>query len=234
MNPVDPIILTAYLICLAYFIYKIIDSFNDEYTARVDEEPLKQHLSDNNLQDVIGISFGFAKRYEFNKLDRLPISISNKSNNYSIYVDWDYSTFTDFEKRARRVTRLAPGTTLDLSQTQVFSAVAPNTTLKETITAEDLLQRKGERKDDKLDTASPLNLEVEITKPLVDLTKPPDSIKKQFQKFKKRKADLDFSLELVFRVVGPDRALSGDRIRIPCKFILKKLPWTAGLPWNPK
>ncbi len=48
-----------------------------------------------------------------------------------------------------------PGTTLDLFQDQVFSTVAPKTTLKETITAEDILQRKGDRKGDKLDTAAP-------------------------------------------------------------------------------
>jgi hypothetical protein len=236
MNPVDPIILTAYLLCLAYFIYKIIDSFNDEFTARLDEEPLKLYLSEKQLDNVIGIGFGFGKQYEFNKLDRVPISISNKSDSYSIYVDWDYSTFTDLEKRARRVTRLTPGTTLDLFQSQAFSTVAPNTTLKETIAAEDSLQRKGDRKEEKLDTASPLNLEVEVAKPLIDLkpAKPSDGLKKQLEKFKKRKTELNFSLELVFRVVGPDRALSGDRIRIPCKFILKKLPWTSGLPWNPK
>ncbi|MGA7934629.1 MAG: hypothetical protein WCA35_13865 [Kovacikia sp.] len=236
MNPIDPIILTAYILSIAYFIYQIIDSFNDEFTARLDEDLLKRYLSEHKLDNVIGISFGFGKRYEFNKLDRVPITISNKSNNYSIYVDWDYSTFTDLENRARRVARLAPGTTLDLFQNQVFSTVAPNTTLKETITAEDIFQRKGERKDDKLDTASPLNLEVEITKPLIDLKpeKPSDGLKKQLEKFKRRKLELSFSLELVFRIVGPDRALSGDRIRIPCKFILKKLPWMAGLPWNPK
>ncbi len=38
MNPADPIIFTAYLLSIAYFIYKIIDSFNDEFAIELLKE----------------------------------------------------------------------------------------------------------------------------------------------------------------------------------------------------
>jgi hypothetical protein len=226
-----------------------VQSFNDEYS--IDDKTLKAsiktNLEEQNLQDLVDIGLRFEKRYEFakkNLLKQLSISITNKSGSeanphkHAVYVDWDYCTLTDLEGRARRVARLNPGTTIDLSQDQVFSTIAPGTTLKEVITAEDILARKGERKDDKLPTESPVNLEVEITKPLIDLApaKPSDPLKKRLKQFKDRKpdSDLSFLLDLVFRVVGPDTPLSGTSYRIPCKFTLKKLSWQAGLPWNPK
>jgi hypothetical protein len=256
MNSSDLLILVAYFLCIAYFIYKIINAFNDEFAIELlkannqkdsadpveKEGGLKQELESKILQDALDISFGFDKRYEFDKLKELSITINNKSGDCSIYVDWDCSAIIgtsvgDLEK-ARRTTRLMPGTTLDLFQDQVFSAIAPKTTLKEKITAEDILQRKGERKDNKLDKDAPQNLEVEIAKPLFDLTKPkPDAkpeVKKRYDRFMRRKQKLAFSLDLGLRLVGPGRALGGDRLRVRCKFILTKLPWTSGLPWNPK
>ncbi|MBW4471965.1 MAG: hypothetical protein KME45_16385 [Stenomitos rutilans HA7619-LM2] len=238
MNLVDPIILTAYVLCIIYFLYLIVDAFNDEFTIKLDVDFLKQQLEEQRLQDLLGISVKFDSRYEFDKLKQLAVSISNKASHekvddkphgISVYVDWDYCAVTDLDGRSRRVTRLMPGTTVDLFQNQVSSTIGPSTTLKEAITAEDLLQRKGDRKADKLDAASPLNLEVEITKPLID----PGALKKN-DKFMKRYTDLEFFLGLAFRIVGPNQPIGGDRVYVLCKFVMHKLHWTAGLPWNPK
>ncbi|MBD2019430.1 hypothetical protein H6F43_04425, partial [Leptolyngbya sp. FACHB-36] len=91
MNSTDPIILTAYLLCIAFFLNRIKEAFNDEFTIRMNEDALKQQLQEQGLQDAIGISFRFDKRYEFDKLKQLSISISNKSDNSSVYIDWDQS-----------------------------------------------------------------------------------------------------------------------------------------------
>lgn len=227
------IIFTIYLLCIAYFLYRIVNAFNDEYTIRLDEEMLKKQLEALSLQEILGVSFKFEKRYEFDKLKQLVINISNKSKSHSIYVDWDYCALTDFEGRSRRVTRLMPGSTLDLFQEQVFSPIAPNTTLKETITAEDVLKRRDS--DPKL----PVALELEVTKVLVDIKalnhpKGPDINKRRYARFMQQKQDLEFFLELTLRLVGPVRSLGGDRAHLLCRFVLTKLPWTAGLPWNPK
>jgi hypothetical protein len=228
MNSVDAVVLTSYLLCLVYFLYKIVQSFNDEFEVQVNEASLKEQLTKHKLQDLVDIKFRFDKQYEYNKLKQVGVSISNKATDNSIfvYVDWDYSSFNDLEKRSRRVARLPPGVTIDLSNEQVFSTVAPNTTLKESITAEDTLQRK----------AAP-EVELEITKPLIDFkpAKPSDDLKKRLGKFTDCEIDLEFFLELALRVTEPDRTFEdGDRVHILCEFTLKKLPWPAGLPWNPK
>jgi hypothetical protein len=235
MNTFDPVILVIYLVCISLALYKIVDSFNDEYTVKLDENDLKEQLSTRNLQDAVGISFGFDKRYEYGKNDKLKqfgVNINNKSKTHSLYVDWDHSSITDFMGRSRRVTRLVPGSTLDLSRSQIFSTVGPDTTLKEKISAEDVLKRKeGKDKD------TPVALEIEVDKPLFDfeaLNKGKDPDKKRFARFKKARETLNFSLNLALRVISPAHPLSSDRTQVRCKFILTKLPWYAGLPWNPK
>jgi hypothetical protein len=238
MNARDPIILVAFVLCITMFLLKIRDAFNDEYSIALVGDDLKQYLEsqflkETQLSDMIEIGFKFDKRNEFNKLKQLGISVSNKSSDHPIYVDWDCSTVTDLEGKARRLARIQPGMTTDLFQEQVFSTINPKTTLKEAITAEDLLQRKKEAEKD-----SPLNLEYEISKPLIDLKpeKPSDGLKKRIDRFNRRlqDSDLEFFLELSCRFFGPGQSLGGTRINIPCKFVLKKYPWWVGLPWNPK
>ncbi len=229
----DLLILIAYATCMIAAITRIINSFNDEYAVRLDEDALKQNLTDQNLQDLVGVSFGFDKRYEFGKNDKLKkfgVNITNKSKTHSIYVDWDYCTMTDLGNKARRVTRIVPGNAIDLTQPQVFSAIAPETTLKETITVEDVLKRNN--KDDKVSVA----LEIDVDKPLLNfegLLKGKDPEKKKYTRFVATLQTLEFFLVLTVRVVGPARS-STDHALIRCRFILQKLPWQAGLPWNPR
>lgn len=229
----DAVLLTVYLVLISVALFKIFTNFNDEYTVKLDEDHLKAQLEAQKLQDVIGISFGFEKRYEFGENDKLKqfgINISNKSKTHSIYVDWDYCALTDLMGRSRRVTRIVPGSTLDLFQIQAFSSVAPNATLKETITAEDVLKR-NESKD------SPVALKIEVDKPLLDfaaLKKGKDPEKKRYTRFFERVDPLEFYLDLAFRFVGPGTLGDGDRAQVRCRFVLEKLPWKAGLPWNPR
>jgi hypothetical protein len=233
MNFYDPILLTIYLICISYALFKIADSFNDEYTVKLDEDNLKSQLEEQSLQDIISVGFGFDKRYEFGKDDKFKqfgINITNKSKNYSIYVDWDYCALTDLMGRSRRVTRLVPGSTLDLFQVQAFSSVAPDSTLKETVTAEDVLKR-NESKD------SPVALKIEVDKPLLDfgaLAKGKDPEKKRLTRFKERLDPLEIYFDLAFRFVGSGTMRDSDPRQLRCRLVLNKLPWKAGLPWNPR
>ncbi len=246
----DLLFLIIYLAVIALFLFRIMEAFNDEYS--IDEKALKDSIKANleqqKLQHLVEIKFEFnQKRYEFakkNTLKQFDVRITNKSGSgdqpqrYAIYVDWDRCTLTDLENRARRVIRYSPSETIDIFQGQTSSPIAAGTFLKEPITAEDVLTREGERKDNKLPTESPMNLAFEITKPLIDLTpkKPSASLKQKLKRFKSRKpdSDLSFSLDLALRVVGPDTPEGGKSYRIPCQFILKKLSWQVGLPWNPK
>jgi hypothetical protein len=209
----------------------------------MDDEFLKSQLEQNSLTDRAAISLKFDKQYEYNKIKQFGIEITNSSSNGSIYVDWNRCIVTDWREagtegglKARRITRLNPGTTIDLFQEQVFSTIAPKTTLKETITAEDLLQRKGDRKDDKLPEASPLNLEIEVVKPLLDFKpeKPSDNVKRLLAEFKECEIELEFFVEIALRLVGADWCAQGDCVNILCRLIIVHLPWYAGVPWNPR
>ncbi len=235
----DAILLTTYLVLIGVALFKIADSFNDEYTVKLDEDHLKAQLEAQQLQDVIGISCDFEKRYEMNKKEKdnidkfkqFGINIENKSSTHSTYVDWDYCALTNLMGRSRRVTRLVPGSTLDLFQVQPFSSIAPKTTLKETITAEDVLKR-NESKD------SPVALKIEVDKPLLDFnalkTSKKDAEKRRFVRFFEQVDPLEIFLDLALRFIGPTSLIDGDRTQIRCRLELKKLPWKAGLPWNPK
>jgi hypothetical protein len=231
MTELDFVLLTVYLLCVTYVLYQIVDSFNDEFSIRLEEDDLKQQLANYNLTEILGVSFKFDTHYEFEKpesrLDRLAISINNKSQGYPIYIDWDYCSLTDLDEKSRRVTRILPGNTLDLFQDQVFSVIAPSKTLKEAIVAEDMLTRKGD------DGA------MEITKPIIDLSKPDpkkssEAQRKRYKDFVEGKRELEFFLYLTMRLAGPNTFPTGDRTQIICKFTLTKLDWTAGLPWNPR
>lgn len=226
MTDLNFIILTIYLLCVSLVFNQIIESFNDEFSISIDQDKLNADLAAHGLQDWLGISFKFEKRYEFDQLKQLDISITNKSSDHPIYIDWDYCSMTDLDDKARRIARLPPGTTLDLFQPQVFSAITPGTTLKEKITAEDLLKRKGD------------NSFMEISGVLIDLKAPgpkaPDKAKKRHKNFMECKEELYFSVNLVFRIIHSSQDAGSYRGPVQCRFTISKLHWWAGLPWNPK
>lgn len=229
MTELDFVLLTIYFLCVTYVLYQIVNSFNDEFTIWLDEDDLKEQLAAQKLSDAIAISFKFDNRYEFDKLQKLQIQITNKSTDHALYVDWDYCALSDQydPRRSRRVTRVVPGSTIDLFQRQVFSVVAPGKALKEDLFAEDMLTRK--------DGNSP----VQASKTLIDFTKPDpkkssDAKKKRYKNFMSGEELFQFDLDLVLRFIGFGTSPTGDRIRIVCRFNIRKLDWTAGLPWNPK
>ncbi|MBW4440400.1 MAG: hypothetical protein KME10_04030 [Plectolyngbya sp. WJT66-NPBG17] len=228
MTELDFVLLTVYFLCVTYVLYQMVTSFNDEFTIWLDQEYLNQQLTALNLKDSIGISFKFENRYEFDKLKKLQIRITNKSSEQALYVDWDYCALTDqYEpSRSRRVTRSVSGSPTDVFQRQAFSAIAPGKTLMEDLFAEDMLTRK--------DGGVPL----QASETVLSFTKPNKKAsaakKKLFQKFMSGEELFKFELYLVLRFVGFGSTPGGDRVSIVCRLNVRKLDWTAGLPWNPK
>ena len=224
MNNTDLLLLTIYILCVTYVLYQIINSFNDEFTINLEKNDLDKQLEDLKLNDRVEVSFKFDKRYEFDKLKEFGVNVKNKSKEYPVFVDWNMSSVTDLDGKARRVTRLIAGNSLDLFQEQALSPVPPETTMKEKVVAEDMLARKG---DD-----GPM----EVSKTLVDLTKPkkPGDPLKRYLDFVAMQRTLEISLSLMVRFVGDGSPATGYPIPIKCKFTLTKLDWKAGLPWNPK
>ncbi len=224
MNNIDLLLLTIYFLCVTYVLYQIINSFNDEFTINLEKKDLEEQLEKLKLNDRLEISFGFDKRYEFDKLKDFGVNVKNKSSEHPLFVDWNMSSITDLDGKARRLTRLIAGNSLDLFQEQALSPVPPETTLKEKVVAEDMLSRKG---DD-----GPM----EVSKTLLDLAKPgkPGDALKRYNDFVALQRTLQFSLSLMVRFVGEGSPATGYPIPIKCTFTLTKLDWKAGLPWNPK
>ncbi len=224
MTNFDLFLLTIYFLCVTYVLYQIINSFNDECIVWHEKDQLTKLLQDLKLDDRIDISFKFDGRYEFHKFESIVVIVKNKSNEYPIYLDWGSSSITDFDNNSRRLTRLVPGNALDLFQEQALSPIAPGTTSKEKVVAEDMLTRKG---DD-----GPL----EPGKPLQDLSKPkkPGDALNRYNAFMGLEETLKFSMSLMLRIVNEGTPNTGYGIPIKCEFSIKKLHWTAGLPWNPR
>jgi hypothetical protein len=230
-NEFNFLLLVIYFLCVTYVLYQIVNSFNDEFTVKLEKGELDGELQSLKLDDRVEISFKFDGRYEINndqsKLKQLAITIKNKSDHYPIYVDWDSCSITDwFGDRSRRVTRLVPGSTMDYFQPQVFSAITPGRALQENIAAEDMQSRTGDKG------------ELAIAKTLLDLSKPPvmapDAKKKGYKAFIDGQKPLFFTLDLIMRFASDHSGPTGYPTRVRCKFRLHRLNWTAGLPWNPK
>ena len=229
MNEINYVLLAVYFLCVTYVLLQIANSFNDEFTIRLDQAELDGQLEEFKLKDRIEVKFKFDNRYEFHKLNKLAITVSNKSKEFPVYVDWDYSSLTDLDGRSRRVTRLVPGSTLDLFQNQVFSVIAPTRSLQEDIVAEDMLARKG---DNDVVAVGDGKTIIDMSKP--DEKKAPEAKKKRYREFMARQVNYEFYLDLVMRLVTSSDEPGGFRTRLRCKFIIYKLDWQAGLPWNPK
>lgn len=228
MTELDFVLLTVYFLCVTYVLYQMVTSFNDEFTIWLDQDHLNEQLDLLNLRETVGISFKFENRYEFDQLKKLQIRIANKSKEQAIYVDWDYCAMTDqYEPpRSRRITRGVAGNPNDVFPRQAFSAIAPGKTLMEDLFAEDMLIRK--------DGGSALQGD----KTILDFSKPSKvaspAKKKLYQQFMNGEEMFKFDLYLVLRFMGFGASAGGDRVSIVCRLNVRKLDWTAGLPWNPK
>jgi hypothetical protein len=230
MSQLDVVILFIYLITVTIILMRVFKSFDDVYKIEVVPEPhsIEDQLQEKNIQDLVGVKFDFENRYEFNKLETLSVSVTNKSQQHSIYVNWDDSSLTDFMGKSRRVVRVTPpGLSVDLFQPQAPSVIAPDRTLKEKITAEDVLEREGEGATLKIKS----NPVIDIFK----LQKGNKAEKKLYTDFTDFDKPLKLYMKLVMQLFDADYNGGGYRpYYLFVTFRLQQLPWYAGLPWNPK
>lgn len=227
MSQLDFVILFIYLITVTYVFLQMYKSLNDMYSVKAEpKKPLDEQLREDKFQDnLIEIKFPFDNRYEYGKLIRIPIEITNKSTEKPIYAKWDKSSITDFLGKSRRVVRVPASLTLDLIQDQAPSVIAPEKTLKEKLSAEDVFVREEEK--------------VQIKEePFIDFKKLKEkgnkAEKKKFVDFHEFYIPLPITLKLTLALYDPTFR-GGDYRSCYLEFTLnfKKLPWYAGLPWNP-
>src|SRR6476469_1561490 len=211
------LILSFYIIVVSYVIYRALNSLKNESTIQINQQSLEAQLRELNLQDRLALKFGVPGECLIDQVREIEINIENKSERDTLYVYWDQSSITDLYGRSRRIIRVIPGMTLDLFQSQVDSVIAGGKTLKERITAEDVLRRQGE------DGA------LKIQAPLFDLSKLKKGSaadKKQYAEFLNQSITLQFSIRLVLRVFDPATQMgSAVPYSVSCDFIIKKQPW---------
>lgn len=220
------VILTLYIIGVSYVFNRMIESIDDQIKFEFKKAVVDEQLKAQNLQDKIGIAFKFQSSYPVDDLKELALSIQNKSEDIAIYVDWDNSSLVvEHSKQSRRVIRKSPDLTRDLAVPQSPSLIAPQKTLSETVTAEDVFQR-----DQATGTYS-------ATKPIINISGLSKGQRKLYNDFMNGRKKLEFSLQLVLRI-SEVRVGLAPGVNIPpmciinCPFTIRKLPWTYALPWK--
>ncbi|MBZ8181668.1 hypothetical protein [Oscillatoria salina] len=213
MNQRNLFVLTVYLLCVAYVIYKMVKDVNEYISVKLDREALDAELEEKNLKDLLSISFKLEDRIKPPNFKLIPIKITNKSGQHTFIVDWEQSTIADQEGRSQRLIRLIPGMTMDLSQPQVTRVVAPGQILEEKVTSEETLKGiPGEA--------------LAIVSPLFD--------PKKMQAATAEKP-VKFSLRLIIQQAEPLDRLGQRRLyTIICQFTIKSPPWYKSLAWKSK
>ncbi|MGF1496714.1 MAG: hypothetical protein ACFB8W_07800 [Elainellaceae cyanobacterium] len=247
MSPLDLAILIVYTVVVVSVFLRAIKSFkNKKVTIALNSDRLKESLEQQNLQDQVEVKFKFDKQYAVDALPKtLALSLVNNSSQI-IHVDWDSSTIMRPGERSRRVIRLTPYKSPDLSQAQAVSAVAPNSTLQEQVTAEDALA-PSEDNPEILEPAKPL-VELQVPqKPAKRAPRwvmsakakpgPPKPIQ-DFQQVMSGKP-IVFSMYLFMRATGRLTETDSDSAPqtgsqtyvIHCEFHINRCLWQDTVPW---
>lgn len=207
MTEQDLLILVIYLASLFFIYSNALDSLKDIIAVEFDAAFLQEQITTQELGGLLAIK-GEVSGKAIGDIKEVSLSIENKSSERFLYVIWDQSVINDFGKRSRRVIRLSPGNTLDSMQPQAYSAIAPGQTLKEKITAEDVLQRNK-------DTQA-----LEIGRPL-------------FSGGDFSGGGAKFLVILIIQSSTPGVSLEKPHL-LMCQFRIVKTSWIKAVAWKPR
>ncbi len=226
------LVLTFYIIGIAYTINRMIESIADKINFTLEKAVVSEDLKRQEIADDVGISFKLGATYELSELKELLMFVENKSKNLAVYVDWDNCLIViKHNKQSMRVIRKSPDITRDLGVPQTPSLVAPEKTLTTIITSENTFERDKDKGT------------YTTTKAIVDIAglekSPVKANRILFKKFMNQEQTLEFTLQLVLRIsevrVGLAPGVNKPEVCIvDCPFTIRKLPWTYALPWNKK
>lgn len=207
MTEQDLLILVIYILSLVLVYNNALDSLKDIISVEFDAAFLQEQITTQELGSLVAIK-GDVSGKAIADVKDVSLSIENKSSEQFLYVIWDQCVINDFGKRSRRVIRLSPGTTQDLMQPQAYSTIAPGQTLKERITAEDVLQRNK-------DTQA-----LEIARPL-------------FGGGNFSGEGAKFLVILILQSSNPGVSLEKPHF-LMCQFRIVKSSWMKAVAWKPK
>jgi len=218
MKSLDVVIVMVYLLAVVYVLYQawqhLLNSLEDVTTIQFERDSFEQQLTEKNLKGIVDIQFGFDGKYKFDQPKDLSLTIKNQSPLYTIEVDWDRSSITDIGGRSRRMIRLTPDRRLSLYDRQVFSTIAPGKSLREKVTAEDLLKLNPEKGT--MDPSAPLFSISPLNAP-----------------FMASKAALKISVQIALRLLDMTTALNDARYTaVTCDLAMRKIPKSDLFPWK--
>jgi hypothetical protein len=240
MNQTDLIIVTIYLICVAFVIYRAWDSLEDQTMIknvenRFDCEPLK---------DLIKAEFKFKDdvRYGFSKQpNQLEVTISCQLKTAMVIIDWDRGSLTNFDGGGRRLIRITDGLQKADLIKQTPDTVLPTGKRDFKLTAEGLLEEDPETK-----VMKPGKPIIDVQKLAEDRTKKPkpgdkkeaekiQKLKDTYANFYYKREPLKFSLLIPLQITNFVDCNKKDMWGfLECDFTVTRTPRIEYIPWNPK
>ncbi|NEO27615.1 MAG: hypothetical protein F6K03_12160 [Kamptonema sp. SIO4C4] len=206
------LILVVYGIVVAYVFYQMWLDLDECVSLTFEKEELAKTLENLELTGFVDVTFKLKDLYKPEALRELEVTIQNKAETRSLLVIWERCTLANFKGKALRVIRVIPGMSLDLSQSQTYSFIAPGQQIKEKITVESALKANDHG-------------ELAIAAPLFK----PKKLEKAAEKGDR------FTLRLVIEMTQPAVGVhSGSLHAISCPFTVSKTPKRRALYWQPK
>ncbi|MBP0021923.1 MAG: hypothetical protein J7647_30750 [Cyanobacteria bacterium SBLK] len=202
------LVLVVYLIIAARVFYAMWLDLDEFISVDFDSASLNEQLQLQQLQDAIAIAFKFKSCYKPDQLKTLSMTVANKTDARTIYVNWERCNLTDFQGMAQRIIRIVPGLS-DLSQGQTYSLMAPTQGLAAQLTVESAMKAT----DKGLVVASPLFSKSSL--------------------LGAAKGEKRFTVRLVIEVAAPT---VGHRVgsvhALLCHFIVRKTPKRKTMYWG--
>jgi hypothetical protein len=210
---IDIFIVIIYFLTLIIVFGKMIEEINQTIVILVDQSALESQITQQNLTEILEIKFNFIDSYRNQSLMEIPLELKNKSLTQAIYVNWQYSTFSNFKGRSQRLIYHVPGLTMDLFQPQIFTVIAPDQTIEAKLLTENCLIR--EETTGALIAKNPI-FDWKQLKEIID-------------------GDKSFSLQLVFQITDPIYQSPQINLNtLKCKFLLEEISWRQVLYWKSK
>jgi hypothetical protein len=182
MDAPNLLILTVYILIVAYIFYQAYQSLDSKVTIETNNEYLNQDLEEQQLKQLIDIKFKFQNSYDLDQLTKLQLSIQNISLEDTVYVDWNLSSITDFDKVTARVIRLTKGMK-EIPQSQAITTILPGQKIEEDLSDDKSIVAplfKPEKLKKALAKATPFSLRLFLIVSNLDGTKRSSPLHCQF------------------------------------------------------
>jgi hypothetical protein len=216
MSEYDLLIFTVYIIVVVSTLFRAINAVGEQLQIRFDEFTWNRQLAEYKLNKILDINFELKERYQLEDFKNLTTIIKNLSPNFDMYINWEQSCFIDLEGNSQRLIRLPPNMNAEILKPQVESVIAANKSLKEKLSTEKTLKQE------------PVSGNLALVYPLIDA----GQLKAKAKTRKPLVIQLRFVLRITTPQQGKEATATAQSFVLYCPLRIKRLGWTAALPWN--